>query len=192
MAYLVLGLVLFLGAHSLPMFPAAESSLKTRLGDGPFKGIFSLVSAAGLVFVVIGYGNARFAGPALLYDPPVWLAHLVMLLMLPVFILVLSTYLPGRIKARAKHPTILAVKIWAFAHLLANGDAASVLLFASFLAWAVADRISLKRRGMPGGVAPGEGALRNDGAAIAGGLVIYVLFVWQLHSWLIGVPILPA
>ncbi|NRG18965.1 NnrU family protein [Rhizobiales bacterium] len=192
MAYLVLGLVLFLGTHSLPMFPDADSHLKARLGEGAFKGIFSLVSVVGLVFIVIGYGDARFAGPALLYEPPVWLAHLVMLLMLPVFILVLSTYLPGRIKAGAKHPTILAVKIWAFAHLLANGDAASVLLFGSFLAWAVADRISLKRRGMPGGVAPGEGALRNDVAAIAGGLVIYGLFVWQLHSWLIGVPILPA
>ncbi|MXN64439.1 NnrU family protein [Stappia sp. GBMRC 2046] len=190
MAYLVLGLVLFLGAHSLPMFAAAESGLRTRLGEGPFKGIHSLISAVGIVLIVIGYGQARAAGPALLYDPPVWMAHLVMLLMLPVFVLILSTYLPGRIKAAAKHPTILAVKIWAFAHLLANGDAASVLLFGAFLGWAVADRISLKRRGKLGGVAPGEGSPKNDITAIVGGLAVYALFVWQLHSWLIGVPIL--
>lgn len=190
MTYLVLGLVLFLGAHSLPMFASAEAGLKIRLGEAAFKGIFSVVSAVGVVLIVIGYGSARLEGPALLYDPPVWIAHLVMLLMLPVFILLLSTYLPGKIKAAAKHPMILAVKIWAFAHLLANGDAASVLLFGGFLAWAVADRISLKRRGKRGGVAVGEGSTRNDIAAIVGGLAVYALFVWQLHSWLIGVPIL--
>lgn len=190
MAYLILGLILFLGAHTLPMYAQSEAALKKRLGEGPFKGIYSVVSAVGIVLIVYGYGQARAAGPALLYSPPVWMAHLVMLLMLPVFVLLFATYFPGRIKAAVKHPMLIAVKTWALAHLLANGDVASVVLFGAFLIWAVADRISLKRRGLAGGVAAGEGAARNDAIAIVGGLAVYGLFVWQLHIWLIGVPII--
>lgn len=189
MGYLLLGLVLFLGAHSLPMHAGRRAALKQKLGEATYKALFSVVSLAGIVLIVVGYEIARKASPGILYDPPSWTRHLTMVLMLPVFILLFATYLPGRIKRAVKHPMILAVKIWAFAHLLANGDAASVLLFAAFLVWAVADRISLKRRQADlAGDAP-AGNSRNDLAAIAGGLLTYGLFVWKLHEFLIGVPL---
>ncbi len=125
----------------------------------------------------------------MLYTPPVWLRYLAFLLLLPVFPLLLAAYLPGRIKAAVKHPMVLAVKLWAVAHLLANGMLADVLLFGGFLAWAVAERISMKRRTprpIPG--APESG--RNDIIAVAGGLAIFLLFFMWLHRTLIGVPVI--
>ena len=114
-----------------------------------------------------------------------------MLIMLPVFVLLVAAYAPGRIQRAAKHPMILAVKIWALAHLLANGDAASVLLFGSFLAWGVIARISLKRRQAANPhVVPVAGSGRNDLIAVVVGLLVYALFVWKVHVWLIGVPII--
>ncbi len=189
MVYLILGLVIFLGIHCLPMVPARHGAIKARLGDGPYRGLYSVVAAAGLVLIVYGFGAARAAGPVQLYEPPFWLRHLTMLLMLPVFVFLVAAYFPGRIKAALKHPMLAAVKIWALAHLLANGDLASVLLFGGFLVWAVADRISLKRRGPSAVPAVPGPAGRNDAIAVVGGLVLYGLFVWKLHGWLIGVPV---
>jgi uncharacterized membrane protein len=186
MLLLILGLVLFLGVHSTAIIDNAwRERMITRFGELPWKAGYGLLALAGLILIVNGYGDAR-ASPVPLYVPPVWMRHVALLLMLPVFPLLFAAYLPGRIQSAAKHPMLLAVKIWATAHLLANGTLADVLLFGGFLAWAVADRISLKRRPQP--EVPGAPAGRyNDLIALGGGLVLYVLFILWLHRWLIGV-----
>jgi uncharacterized membrane protein len=191
MLLLVLGLVVFLGAHLVPASPGLRAGLATRLGETPYKGLFALVSLIGLVLIVIGYGQARAEGALVLWTPPKALVHLNLLLMLPVFPLLFAAYLPGRIRATLKHPMITAVKLWAFGHLLANGTLPDLLLFGGFLAWGVIDRISLKRRGAPV-PAPVAGFTRNDAIAIVLGLVVYGLFVARLHLLLIGVSPLPS
>jgi uncharacterized membrane protein len=146
MQWLILGLILFLGVHSVSIVaPEGRNRMAQRLGAAGWQGLYSLIAAAGLFLIIWGYGQARLE-PVVLYTPPTAFRHVAALLMLPVFVLLLAPYLPGRIKAMAKHPMLLAVKLWALAHLLANGTLADVLLFGGFLAWAVVDRISVKRR----------------------------------------------
>jgi uncharacterized membrane protein len=190
MLVLALGLAIFLGVHLVPASSKLHGRLEAAIGEGPYKGLFSLASLIGLGLVIWGYALARAEGPALLYEPPIWLRHVTMLLMLPVFVLALAAYLPGRISAAVHHPLITAVKTWAFAHLLSNGDTASALLFASFLAWGIVARISLKRREAAGLVRVRTGPLRNDLIALVAGLAIYAAFVARLHAWLIGVPLI--
>jgi uncharacterized membrane protein len=186
MTLLIIGLVIFLGVHSVSIVaPGWRDAGVARLGELPWKGSYTLISVVGFVLLVYGYGLARQA-PVTLYVPPAWTRHLALLLLLPVFPLFLAAYLPGRIKAAAKHPMLLATKLWATAHLITNGTLADVLLFGGFLAWAVADRISVKRRAprpVPG--APPSPA--NDAIAVVGGLAIYALFLFWLHARLIGV-----
>lgn len=190
MVWLILGLVVFLGVHTLSIVsPSARDRWVQRLGEGPFKGLYSVVALVGLVLVIWGYGLARQA-PVVLYSPPFGMRHLAALLMVPVFVLLLAAYLPGRVQRTARHPMLLAVKLWAFSHLLVNGTLADVLLFGGFLAWAVADRVSIKRRqqaGMTHAVPalPASGA--NDAIAVVGGLVLYVVFAFWAHGVLIGV-----
>lgn len=191
MTYLIAGLIIFFGVHALPMRPALRGRMRERLGDLGYKAAFALVSLLGLVLIVYGYGMARAAGSPILYSPPVWMSHITILLMVPVFVLLVAAYAPtGTVKARSKHPMILAVKIWALAHLLANGDLASVVLFASFLAWGVVDRISLKRRGDIGGAGALRKSIAGDAISVVVGLGLYVAFVVYLHAWLIGVPVI--
>lgn len=189
MLILIAGLVLFLGVHSVSVVAAGwRDDAMARLGEAPWKLLYGLVSAIGLALIVLGYGMVR-ADPVqvVLYVPPTWMRHVSLLLMLPVFVLLLATYLPGRIQRATKHPMLLAVKLWAVAHLFANGTLADVLLFGSFLGWAVADRVSLKRRVVPKvmGASP---AKWNDWIAAVGGLALYATFVLWLHKALIGVP----
>ncbi len=190
MLLLILGLVLFLGIHSVSIVSAdGRNRLVQQMGEGPWKGLYSLVSLAGFVLIVVGYGAAREA-PVLLYTLPNGFRHLAALLMLPVFVLLLAAYLPGRIKTAAKHPMLLAVKLWALAHLLANGTLADVLLFGGFLAWAVVDRISVKKReaqGLTRTTLALPGSKANDAIAVVGGLGLYVLFVVWAHAFLFGV-----
>jgi uncharacterized membrane protein len=190
MIYLIVGLVLFLGIHSVEIFsPTFRGNTVARIGEGAWKGVYSLLSIAGFVVLIWGYGVAR-QEPILLYAPPVWTRHLTALLMLPVFPLLLAAYLPGRIKAAVKHPMLVAIKTWALAHLIANGMLADVLLFGGFLVWAVADRISLKRRVVR--PTPGPPPLKyNDLIAVVGGLALYVIFALWLHVRWIGVSPLP-
>ena len=192
MPELIAGLVLFLGVHSAAIVaPAWRNDMVRVFGVGPWKALYSVFAIVGLVLIVIGYGEARF-DPVWLYYPPDWLRHLGMLLLLPVFPLLLAAYLPGRIRTTLKHPFLVAVKTWALAHLLMNGTLADVLLFGSFLAWAVADRISVKRRPAMPAAAPALPAGRsNDAIAVVGGLALYAAFVLWLHTWLIGVPVIP-
>lgn len=190
MTLLVAGLIVFFAIHCVPMAGGTRAALIGRFGENGYKGLFSLVSAVGLGLIVYGYGDARMEGPPLLYDPPEWTRHVTMLLMVPVFILLVAAYVPGKIKKMMRHPMLVAIKLWAFAHLLANGDLASVLLFGSFLAFAVIDRISLKRRALGGEITLTDTARRNELIAILGGLLVYAVFVWAGHDWVTGVPLM--
>lgn len=192
MSILIAGLIVFLGLHCLPMFGEVRGKLVGQLGAGPYQGIYSLLSAVGLGLIVYGFGMAQSQGSAILYQPPVWTRHVAMLLMVPVFILLIAAYVQGRIKKAVRHPMLVAVKLWALSHLLVNGDLASVLLFGSFLVWAVVDRISLKRRndGEPSmALQLHEGAKSTEVFVILAGLVAYGLFVWKGHQLVIGVPL---
>lgn len=189
MGWLILGLVIFLGVHSISIFAEPwRGRMARRLGEWPWKGLYSVVAIAGFVLIVCGYGLAR-QDPTWLYMPPTWMRHVAFLLLLPVFPLLLAAYFPGRIQATLKHPMLVAVKLWALAHLLTNGAAADVLLFGSILAWAVADRISLKHR-RPRPVPALPRSNWNDAIAVAGGLAIYLAFVLWLHRILIGMPLM--
>jgi uncharacterized membrane protein len=188
MTLLILGLAVFLGVHSISIVaPSARDRWASAMGANAWRGLYSLLAIAGFVLLVYGYGQARQV-PVVLYAPPIWLRHLALLLMVPVFPMLFAAYLPGRIKTALKHPMLAAVKLWALAHLLANGNLADVLLFGGFLAWAVLDRISFKRR-----VArPVQGAAAspwNDAVAIVGGLTVYVVTLLWLHRVLIGMPL---
>lgn len=184
------GIVLFFGIHSTAIVaPGWRNEMVRRMGAVPWKAVYGLISIVGIVLLIKGYGDLRWAS-SVLYTPPGWLRHVGMLLLVPVFPLLLATYLPGRISAGVKHPMLLAVKVWALAHLLMNGRAVDLVLFGAFLAWAVVDRIAVKRRSSRPAPAPGLPATAfNDAVAVVGGLAIYVAFVLWLHAWLIGVPV---
>ena len=187
MSLLIVGLVLFLGVHSVVIVaPTLRARTIQALGEGAWKGLYALVSLVGFVLICYGFGLARQA-PVILYSPPTWLRYVALILMLPVFPLLIATYLPGRIKTAAKHPMLAAVKFWAFAHLLSNGMLADVLLFGGFLAWAVADRISLKRRSTPQVVRTAPPGPWNDAIAVVLGLAIYALLIGSGHARLFGV-----
>ena len=187
MTLLIAGLLLFLSVHSTAIIaPGWRTAQVARRGEAAWKGLYALLSIAGFVLLVYGYGAAR-QSPVVLYTPPTFTRHLALLLMLPVFPLLLAAYLPGRIKTAAKHPMLLAVKLWALAHLLANGNLHDVVLFGTFLAWAVADRISIKRRTAARAVPAASLRPMNDAIALAGGLAVYAIFVLWAHLKLIGV-----
>lgn len=189
MIYLVLGLVLFLGMHSISIVaPAWRDRTAARLGNA-WRGLYSLITFAGLIVIVWGYGIAR-RNPVMLYAPPAWTHYITAVLMLPVFTLFLAAYLPGRIKGAVKHPMLLSVMLWAVAHLIATGSLANVVLFGAFLAWAVADRISFSGR-TPRPIPTAPSMKLNDGIAVVAGLVVYVVFEHWLHLRLIGVQPLP-
>ncbi|WP_027997344.1 NnrU family protein [Sinorhizobium arboris] len=189
MAILVLGIIIFLGMHLIRVVaPGFRAGVIESRGKGTWMGLYAIVSLVGLCLIIYGFGQAR-GETGMLYNPPVFLRHIALLLMLVAFIVLAAGFLPaGRIAVALKHPQILSIKIWALAHLLANGETSSVLLFGSFLAWAVILRISLKRRERAGEkVLPVFKSARNDVLAVVIGTAAYALFVWKLHELLIGV-----
>ena len=185
MEKLIAGLVLFLGIHSVSIFASTWRDAFTVRHEGLWKAIVGIASLAGLYLVAIGYGEARVSS-TVLYVPPVGLRHLAALIMLPVFIFFFAPYFPGRIKTALKHPQLVAVKLWAVSHLLVNGSVADLVLFGSFLTWAVVDRISLKRRPTRTIVGLPESG-RNDIIVVILGLGVYVLFIVWAHRWMMGV-----
>ena len=188
MAQLVTGLMLFLGVHSVSIVaPEWRDRSVARLGLRPWQGIYAAAALAGLVLIVMGYADARNQ-TAVVYASPRWMNAISATLMLPVFPLLLAAYLPGIIRTALKHPMLVAVKLWALAHLLVNGSAADVLLFGSILVWAAADRISLKRR-PPRRVATAPAGRFNDLIAVVGGIAIYSVMLNGGHAWLVGVPL---
>ncbi len=147
MGILIIGLVLFLGLHSVRIVAEDwRAGVIARFGEGPWKGIYSVLAVVGLVLVVWGYGEARLT-PLPLWESPRWTRHLAALLMLPALVLLVAAYVPANhLKARLGHPMLLAVKVWALAHLLANNTLADLLLFGGFLVWAVFDFRAARRR----------------------------------------------
>ena len=188
MVMMLVGLGLFVAIHVVASLRGLRADLIARLGEVGYRGLFSLVATAGVLLTAFGYDAWRAAGPAVLWDPPRFLTHITMLLMLLASIAAAAAYVPSHIKAKLKHPLLVAVKTWAFAHLLVNGDVASMVLFASVLAWAVYDRISLKKRGNPLPVAPkGWG---GDALAVVLGLVLFAGLAYLFHPYVVGVPVM--
>jgi uncharacterized membrane protein len=188
MLILILGLIIFLGVHSFTMMREPREAAIARFGEGGYKGLYALLALVGTVLISIGFGQYRASGYIQIWWPPTFTQHLALLLVLFAFILFVAAYSPGYIKAKAKHPMLAAVKIWALAHLLANGDLGSMLLFGSFLAWAVVARISLKRRAQTAVVAVPQ--VKYDIIAVVVGLAAYIAFAFYLHPLLIGVPVI--
>ncbi|MFN3868473.1 MAG: NnrU family protein [Hyphomicrobiaceae bacterium] len=192
---LIVGVAVFLGTHLIPTNPALRRSFIERLGENTYRIAFSVASLVGLVIIVYGYHKLQVMpgkNPEL-WTPPVFMRHIALLLMLPAMILLVAAYVPSRIRTAVRHPMLAAIKVWAFSHLLANGDAASVLLFGSFLAYAVYDRISAKKRG--GGLGPlgaKTGGLSGDLIAVVVGTGLYVALIGGLHATLFGVAPVPG
>jgi uncharacterized membrane protein len=188
MLYLVAGLVLFLGLHSVRIYADDWRTERiARMGPSAWKGLYAVASLLGFVLVVYGYGQSR-AAPVDLWYPPQWTRYVTALLTLPVFILFAAAYIPGtHIKATIKHPMVAGVKIWAFAHLMSNGRLGDVVLFGAFLLWAALDYRSALQRDRKEGVTYPAIGMGRDVAAIAIGLVVWVVFAFWLHVLLIGV-----
>lgn len=186
MVLLVLGLVLFLGIHSVRIFmPDLREQIASRIGSSRWRGLYSVLSVVGLVLIVWGYGMAR-QDPIVLYMPPTGMRHLTLVLMLPVFPLFASSHNPGRIQAAVGHPMLAGTVLWGVAHLLANGTLADVVLFGGFAIWAAVDWVSSVRHPRKP-VTSRPPSTRNDVISVVAGLVIYGIFVGGLHGLLFGV-----
>jgi uncharacterized membrane protein len=189
---MILGLVLFLGIHTLTSLRKLRTDVIAATGEGGYKIGYSLVSFAGLGLIVWGFAKYRATGWIDVWTPPVAFRHITVALMLPAVIMIVASYIRGRIYTTLKHPMLTAIKLWAASHLLANGDLGSIILFGSFLAWAVYDRISLKSRTDAGGPPIPVGGPGNDLIAIAVGLVAYLALAFAFHPVVIGVPVVGA
>lgn len=190
MTLFIAGIIIFFGVHFYSAFRSRKegADLRKAWGDAKFMGVISLISIVGFVLMIIGFGQARPS--AVLYTSPGWGVHANMVLMLFALIALIASQIPaGHIKKRLKHPMLVSIKLWALGHLLSNGELISVLLFGAFLAYAVIDRIAVKRRGDMGAV-NAEAKLMWDIVAICVGLIIYAAFVVKLHALLMGVPVI--
>jgi len=184
----IVGLIVFLGAHAFVTMRNERAKLVARLGEWPYRSLFSLVSILGIVLIGYGFAAYRDAGMIAVWHPPAWTRHIVVVLMWPASIMVAAAYIPGNIKRVLKHPMLAGVKTWAFAHLCANGDLGGIILFGAVLAWAVYDRITLKRRTDPGAPPIPIGGGKNDIIAIIVGTVIYLALGFVFHPIVVGVP----
>ena len=191
LSVMILGLVLFLGIHTLTTQRDLRADMIGRLGgEGTYKALYGVVSLVGLGLIVWGFATYRATEFREIWHPPTLLKHLNTALMLPAVILVAAAYMRGRIYARLKHPMLAGIKLWAFGHLLANGDLGGIILFGSFLGWAAFDRISLKRRGDAGGPPIPVGGVTNDIIAVVIGIVAYLALAFAFHPVVIGVPVM--
>ncbi|NEW88488.1 NnrU family protein [Rhodopseudomonas sp. WA056] len=192
LALMIVGLVLFIGTHVV----TTRRDLRGRLigigGEAVYKIAYAILAIAGIGLIAYGFGAYRSDGMIDVWHPPHWTRHLTALLMLPVAILLVAAYARGRIYRVVKHPMITAVKLWAVAHLISNGDLGSIILFGSLLGWAVYDRISLKHRSDPGGPPIPVGGPKNDAIAIGVGAVVYAALAFLFHPYVIGVPVFGA
>ena len=184
----ILGLVIFLGAHVFVSMRDERAALISKIGQGPYRGLFSLVSIIGIVLIGYGFALYRDAGLIPIWNPPPWTRQIVVVLMWPASIMVSAAYIPGNIKRVLKHPMLAGVKTWAFAHLCANGDLGGIILFGSVLAWGVYDRITLKRRTDLGAPPIPMGGMKNDVIAIIVGTIVYLALGLVFHPLVVGLP----
>jgi uncharacterized membrane protein len=189
MGILVLGLALFIGAHVFVTLRAQRAAVIARTGEWPYKAIMGLVSLVGLILIGYGYGQYRATGWIDVWSPPRWTFYVTQILMWPASICVVAAYIRGDIWRTLKHPMLVGVKTWAVAHLISNGDLGSIVLFGSFLAWGVYDRITLKRRSDPGAPPIPAGGRRRDWIAIAVGTVLYLALGLVFHPIVVGIPV---
>ena len=189
---LILGLILFFGVHTLTIQRKLRAQVIVATGEGGYKIGYTLASFVGLALIIWGFALYRATGWYDVWTPPTFLKHITVGLMLPAVIMVVASYIRGRIYTTLKHPMLTGIKLWAAAHLLANGDLGSIILFGSFLAWAVYDRISLKSRSDAGAPPIPVGGPGNDLIAIAVGLVAYLALAFAFHPVVIGVPVVGA
>jgi uncharacterized membrane protein len=183
---LILGLILFLGPHVFVTMRPQRAAAVKQLGEWPYKGLFSVLSIAGLYVIGKGFGMYDAAGPLVLWTAPAWTRHITEALMLLASIFVAAAYLRGNIHRVLKHPMLVGVKTWAVAHLLVNGDVGGIILFGSVLAWAVYDRITLKHRSDPGEPPIPEGGLKNDIAAVVVGIILFLALGFVFHPLVVG------
>ena len=188
LAILILGLAVFIGTHLVTTQRDARARLMARHGEGPYKIAYSVASIVGVLLIAWGFGAYRAAGYIAVWDPPAWTRHIAALLVWVAVICVVAAYSPGRIKTTLKHPMLVGVKLWAFAHLISNGDLGSIILFGGILGWAVFDRISLKRRTDPGAPPIPVGGVTKDVIAVVVGTLAYLALGFWFHPYVIGVP----
>ena len=192
MGVLVIGLVLFLGAHVFVTLRGPRAAVIARIGEWPYKGLMSVVALVGLVLIGYGFGQYRATDWIEIWSPPRWTYYVTQLLMWPASICVVAAYCRGNIWRALKHPMLVGVKTWALAHLISNGDLGSIVLFGSVLAWAVYDRITLKRRTDPGAPPFPVGGRRNDVIALVVGTLLYLALGFIFHPIVVGVPVFGA
>ena len=186
MSIFLIGLLLFIGIHSISILNESWRNLMVnKIGEWTWKGTYSFVSIFGFILMVWGYGVTRYDS-TLLYTPPLWLQHFSLLLLLPVFPLLVAAYFPGRIKTATKHPMLISTTLWAVGHLFSNGSLVDVILFGSFLIWAIMDRISIEHR-QPRPTPGAPHSTFNDIIACVVGLGLYLAFIFWLHELLFGV-----
>ncbi len=183
----ILGLVVFFAAHVFVTFRAARADAIAKMGQNGYRALFGLVSIAGLALIVWGFGEYHAHAPQI-WSPPSFMRHITIGLMLFAVIFFTAAFVPSHIKMKLKHPMLAGIKTWALAHLLSNGDLASILLFGSFLAWGVYARIAAKRRGDLGAIAAPVGWI-NDVIVVVVGIVIYLALGYAFHPMVIGVPV---
>jgi uncharacterized membrane protein len=189
MGLLIVGLVLFIGAHVLVTLRGPRAAVIARIGEWPYKAIIGLVSLVGLIVIGFGFGHYRATGWVDVWSPPRWTSYITQILMWPASICVVAAYSRGNIWRSLKHPMLVGVKTWAVAHLISNGDLGSIVLFGSILAWAVYDRVTLKRRTDPGAPVIPTGGHRQDVIALVVGTLLYLLLGLVFHPLVVGVPV---
>src|SRR5262245_59764708 len=189
LAIMILGLAVFVAPHVFVTRRDARAAAIAQMGEGPYKGLFSLVSIVGVVLIGCGFARYRATGWIEVWSAPSWTRHVPVALMWPAIVMIVAAYIPGNIKRVLKHPTLAGIKLWALAHLISNGDLGSILLFGGILAWAVFDRISLKSRTDPGGPPIPVGGARQDVIAVIVGTLVYLALGFWFHPWVIGVPV---
>jgi len=186
---LIIGLLLFIGAHVFVTRRTERAAVIARIGERPYKGLMALISLIGVIAIGYGFAAYRAAGPIPVWSPPTWIRHLTALLVWPAVVFVVAAYIRGDIARVLKHPMLVGVKIWALAHFLSNGDLGGIVLFGSILAWAVYDRITLKRRSDPGAPPIPTRGRTNDIIAVVVGTVLYLALGFWFHPAVIGMPV---
>jgi uncharacterized membrane protein len=189
LAILLAGLVLFVAPHVFTTRRDARAAVITLIGEWPYKGLYSLVAIVGVILMGWGFARYRATGWVDVWYPPPWTRHIAVALTWPAIVFIVAAYIPGNIKRGLKHPMLVGVKLWAFAHLISNGDLGSIVLFGGILAWAVFDRISLKTRTDPGAPPIPIGGWRSDVAALIIGTLVYLALGFVFHPLLVGMPV---